>query len=461
MHNLTLSDWPELKNIWTWPADRQESVAVPMALGRVLAEPAVAQQPVPPTARAAAAGIAVAAAATGADVYLRLGVDAHLVEAGQPLPPGTDTVLGELDYSLVGQSVWVVDAFPPGQGVRPAGAEMAAGELVLPAGVTLDGPALVACQATGLTRVQVVRRPRVAIFPLCTGNGAGSAEAGSSWRTGTAKLAAPPDNWERQPDLMSLMLAAAAQDWGAEPLVNPLVQQPGQLAEQLAMAARTADLLAVIADDRACGAALDLIEDKPCLWLPADATGLRVAAWRWLRAMLADWYGQRPAAGTHVLAALAQPIAPDRGGCLLLAALVGSRYVAWPLPGPLGHYRGAVAANAVFAEDAGASAGDVVPVELLEPLRTVRRTVLLAAPASASDVQPPTLAGERRIHLLTLGDDDAAGAAAAGLVHGRLRGEPGAWWVEPANGVPAEDLHRLVQESLPEASAPAPAGWAR
>lgn len=454
MRELTTAGLSEWLKTWTWPDGRHESVAVHMALGRVLAEPVMATRPVPPWQIATVSGLAVIAAATGEDVYLKLGVDAHHVEAGERLPPGTDTVLGPLDYYLSDQSIWLVDKFQPGKGVKPP--EFVVGDLVVPAGVMLTGPALVACQAAGPARVQVVRRPRVAVYPLRAGR-AHTDRSGHAARSLDDGMPGPG----HEPETTSILLAAAAQEWGAEPQVNPLVMHEEQLEQRLLLSARSADMLVVIDGDRQQGAALTTAADRPCLWLPADPAALWVAAWRWLQALLAHWYGQRWPQGTEVVVTLAQPIPRDTRGCLLLVGQIGRRFVAWPLPGALGSYRGAVDANAIFVGESGARAGDLVAAELLEPVGSLRRRTLIAGPVGAAEVQPRSLALHRRIHLLHLTEDETAEAVALGLVHGRLAGERGEWWLDPAPGVEAAELHRQLQDALPDTGPPVPIGWAQ
>lgn len=441
MQELTATDWSEQLAHWRWPGERAETTAVHTALGRVLAKPVKAARAVPPGPVAAVSGLATAADRTGPGVYLQIGIDAFDVTPGQVLPPGTDTVLEPLDYMRSEQLVWVVERVPPGRGVLPAGSEFAQGQLVLPAGAALTGSALVACLAAGVTRVEAVRRPRVAIFPY-----------GKEW---TEPLGALGPG--QVPETGSLMLAAAAQQWGAEPQVNPIVPSREQLDERLALAAQSADVLAVIDSRRQQGAAWTEIGDKPCLFLPGLPAELWAAALCWLRSLLAHWYGSDGTEGDPVEVTLAKPIEPAPAGKLLLVAKVGERLVAWPLPGVLGSYRSAVDANALCAEARAAAAGDRITVELLEPAETMQQRVLLAAPREAADAQPEALTPRRRVHLLTMPDADAATAAAAGLVHGRLVGKPEAWSLE-SKLAPA-GLMALLQRTLADTGPPVPARW--
>jgi gephyrin len=91
------------------------------------------------------------------------------ITTGAPLPPGSDAVVmveetqelparDGVPYVRIGKRV------QPGADVRPIGYDLAAGEVVLPAGSRL-GPAELGLLATaGQTQIAVVRRPRVAVI---------------------------------------------------------------------------------------------------------------------------------------------------------------------------------------------------------------------------------------------------------------------------------------------------------
>ncbi|SDB38113.1 molybdopterin-binding domain-containing protein [Belnapia rosea] len=129
------------------------------AIGHVLAEPVRAPGPVPAAPLALREGWAVAAAETeGAGPYAPVPLP-HLswVAAGQFLPPGTDAVLppfacdGDLGLEPVA----------PGEGVRQAGEDAAAGAVLRPAGHLLEPIDLMLGMA-GIAEV-AVRAPRVAL----------------------------------------------------------------------------------------------------------------------------------------------------------------------------------------------------------------------------------------------------------------------------------------------------------
>ncbi|WP_461208230.1 molybdopterin molybdotransferase MoeA [Desulfocurvus sp. DL9XJH121] len=167
-----------------------ESVPLGDALGRALAGEVVAGEPVPPFSRSTMDGYAVRAAdtfgcseseaalltvaaeiamgASSRDISLRPGQAARIWTGGE-LPQKADAVvMVEHTELLDPQTVTVFRPVAPGTHVIQAGEDVAAGTAVLGPGHLLRPQDLGLCAGLGLTRVEVRRRPRVAI--LSTGN---------------------------------------------------------------------------------------------------------------------------------------------------------------------------------------------------------------------------------------------------------------------------------------------------
>jgi molybdopterin molybdotransferase len=161
--------------------DGNETLAVRDALGRVLAADVVSRVDVPSHTNSAMDGYALVGADLPADGETPLEVIgtaaagqpfAGHVAAGQcariltgaPMPPGTDTVVMQENVSRDGDRVMVRAGQKPGQHVRQAGEDIAAGSVALHAG-TLLMPAQIGILASiGVGEVSVRRRPRVAYF---------------------------------------------------------------------------------------------------------------------------------------------------------------------------------------------------------------------------------------------------------------------------------------------------------
>ncbi|WP_337056645.1 molybdopterin molybdotransferase MoeA [Pseudomonas sp. USHLN015] len=164
------------------PIREQEDVALADADGRVLAEPLVAGLDLPPWDNSAMDGYALRLAdwtgeplvvsqriqAGSAPGPLQPGTCARIF-TGAPLPEGADTVEMQENAEVLDDGrVRFLETLKAGQNVRPKGQETRTAETVLDAG-TLMGPIEMGLAATlGVARLQVRRRPRVAV--LSTGD---------------------------------------------------------------------------------------------------------------------------------------------------------------------------------------------------------------------------------------------------------------------------------------------------
>jgi len=164
-----------------------ERIGRDAAHGRVLAEPVRADRDFPPAARSAMDGFALRAAdATAPGAVLELigevragqASGAVHVGAGQAariftgalLPPGADAVamVERTRPARGGAAVELLEAARPGQHVRRRAEELAAGAVVLEAGVRIGAPELAALCSVGAASVEVYRAPTVAV--LATGD---------------------------------------------------------------------------------------------------------------------------------------------------------------------------------------------------------------------------------------------------------------------------------------------------
>jgi molybdopterin molybdotransferase len=179
------------------PVDGVEAVPLAEADGRVLADDLVATLQLPPFTNSAVDGYAVrgqdlphegprlfrvagrlqaGGAAAGPPVAAG---DAVRIFTGAPMPAGTDTVFMQEDVRLDDAgNAWVPAGLKRGANVRPAGEDIVAGRVVVPANRWLRPQDVAVAAALGLTEVRVRRRVRVAIFS----NGDEIAEPGSPRR---------------------------------------------------------------------------------------------------------------------------------------------------------------------------------------------------------------------------------------------------------------------------------------
>lgn len=164
------------------PVAETESVALADADGRTLTADLVAPLPLPPYTNSAVDGYALASGdlpATTERAFpvagrVQAGASAggeiargHAVRifTGAPMPEGTDTVFMQEDVRLdaLGHVV-LPPGLKPGANVRPAGEDIAIGQVALKAGTCLRPQDIAVIAAFGLTTIEVRRRVRVAVF---------------------------------------------------------------------------------------------------------------------------------------------------------------------------------------------------------------------------------------------------------------------------------------------------------
>jgi molybdopterin molybdotransferase len=166
------------------PVLGSETLALPDALGRVLAEAIASDRTLPPLDNSAMDGFAVhradcadASRAAPADLPIAFEVPAGASEVprlapgqaariltGAPVPPGADAVVRQEDTERTGDRVAIHVSPAAGEHIREAGEDVRHGERVLESGTRL-GPAHVGMLASlGRSIVAVHQRPRVAIL---------------------------------------------------------------------------------------------------------------------------------------------------------------------------------------------------------------------------------------------------------------------------------------------------------
>jgi putative molybdopterin biosynthesis protein len=225
-----------------------EEVPVSQARGRTLAEPALALLSSPAFHGAAMDGIAVLASDTfGASEHkpktLHIGENAHWVNTGRPLPPGTNAVIMVEHVVRHGENAVIIEksAFP-WQHVRKLGEDMVSTEILLPPGALIGAYEIGALAAAGVFRPRVFVKPRVVIMP--TGS-----ELVSLAEASHALLA----SGEKLPEFNSLTLSALVEDAGGEPCVLPITpDDPKEIRQTLLHAANSdCDLLVINAGSSA------------------------------------------------------------------------------------------------------------------------------------------------------------------------------------------------------------------
>jgi molybdopterin molybdotransferase len=158
-----------------------ETVGLEEAVGRVLAEDAVARTDLPPFDSSAMDGFAVRsgdtpgrlpvvariAAGRPAPHELRAG-QAMAIATGGVVPGGADAVIPIEDVVERDNDVEIRERVEPEANVRPRGGDLVAGAVVVRAGTRLGAAQIGALAAAGIPDISSARRPRAAVLSTGT-----------------------------------------------------------------------------------------------------------------------------------------------------------------------------------------------------------------------------------------------------------------------------------------------------
>jgi molybdopterin molybdotransferase len=151
-----------------------EEVLLERAADRVIAADLRAHSPIPAADCAAIDGFAVLASESlGAGTYNPLVLSAIAVEAGEALPPGTDTVVpfDHVEPESPGHVV-LVEPIALGANLARCGAVAASGTVLVRAGTQLAPHHLGMLAAAGFTSLPMIRRPLVRLVIAATARSA-------------------------------------------------------------------------------------------------------------------------------------------------------------------------------------------------------------------------------------------------------------------------------------------------
>lgn len=327
------------------------------AHGCVLASDVVAEYDVPPLSTSEADGYAVRAAdihaaAPGAPVVLHLVGWARTgsrpeatvgwgetvrIEAGAPIPAGADSVVRLENSDADGESVRVWQFVELGTGIRPAGEDVRAGEVLVPAGRRLSAPELGMLAAAGRASAPVYAKVRVAVM-----SGGALVEPGGVAAFGETR------------DAVSYLLSGAVRDAGGVPYRVGIV--PGgedDLRESLVSNLTRADVF-VCAGETCLGGSreptagglgkveslsvaaypaegLDFgeVEGEPYFGLPASPAAALVCFDSFVRPAILKMMGRADLTRPEVTAVLDDGVSGPTGVTLLLPVRVERRDGDW------------------------------------------------------------------------------------------------------------------------------------
>ncbi len=226
------------------PPPAAETLPLTLATGRILASPVFAPLSLPAWDNSAMDGFALRAADVAAASPVTLPLSGRIaagewpvplprgsaarIFTGAPIPAGADTVVAQEACTWDAQSVTLRGPLRPGQHIRHVGEDVTAGQRVLEAGHRLRPADIALAASLGMDRLEVYRRPLVAI--VSTGN----------------ELTAPGDMLSPGAIYASnnVLAYALVDAMGAEPMdYGTVADDPAAIADALREAAAEADLV--------------------------------------------------------------------------------------------------------------------------------------------------------------------------------------------------------------------------
>jgi putative molybdopterin biosynthesis protein len=318
-----------------------------------------------------------------APITLTVGEQAKWIDTGDLMPAGFDAVaMIEVVRRVDDDKIELRSAVPPYHNVRPLGEDIVATELVLPEGRRLRPYDLAACAAAGLSEVTVRRRPNISIIP-------------------TGSELVPPGATPRPGGIIEsngLMLAAMANEWGADAVVmNPVPDVPHLLKAALFDALGEYDVVVLNAGSSAGSedytaslveemgellvhgvairpghpVVLGIVNEKPILGIPGYSVSAALTLELFLKPLVEIKLGLKPRTREKATAVLTRKVLSPMGEDEYLRVrlgVVGKRTVATPIQRGAGVIMSLVRADGLviiprFSE--GVDAGATVDVELL------------------------------------------------------------------------------------------------
>ncbi|PSP79713.1 molybdopterin molybdenumtransferase MoeA [Halobacteriales archaeon QS_1_68_20] len=325
------------------PSVGSETVPLADADGRVLASTVAADRNVPHYRRAAMDGYAVRAADTfgasdrspevlltseGGDEAGGPGSgrevgpsEAARVHTGSEVPPGADAVVMVEDVERVRDEIEVFDAVAAGENVAPVGEDVEADQTLYEPGYRLRPSDLGLLKSVGVTEVEVVERPQVAVIPTGEELVQADPDPGEVIETNGLTVSRLVRRWGGEATYREVVTddADALRDAIERDLAHDVVVTTGgsSVGERDLLPEVLADLGEVLVHGVALKpghpVALAVVGETPVLALPGYPVACIVNAVQFLRPTLSWLAGTGPPTHPTVRATLARKIHSDPG----------------------------------------------------------------------------------------------------------------------------------------------------
>jgi putative molybdopterin biosynthesis protein len=382
-----------------------EAVAVPEAVGRILAEPVYATISSPHFNAAAMDGLAVNAeitfgASEAAPKELSIGQDAFQVNTGHVMPDQTNAVIMiEHVHMIDDHRIEIDKPVFPWQNVRKVGEDIVATELLFPRNHEITAYCIGALLTGGVFSVPVKKKPRILIIP--TGSEL------FDWRQAALRDLQAGQVLETN----SFVLGSLIEVCGASYTRHAILSDDVATIKQAVEKASKDDYQIILilggssagSEDFAKRVILDLgqvlvhgvtmmpgkpvvigmIGDKPIFGMPGYAVSAIIAFEQFVRPLIRKMLGQPEEASPTVEVEPTRKIASKLGVEEFLRVKlgqVGERIVATPLPRGAGCITSITEADGIIRipnHIEGIKDHETVSAELLRPLSAIRRTIVI------------------------------------------------------------------------------------
>lgn len=383
----------------------KETIPVPDAVGRILAEPVFAVISSPNFHLAAMDGIAVTAAKTfGASEtrpkQLGMGTDAFYINTGHVMPKNTDAVIMIEHVNDMGQDRVEIEAPAfPWQNVRKVGEDIVATELLFPHNHVITPYCVGALLSGGVFKVPVRKKPNALVIPT------GSELV--DWRKTSLENLKPGQVLETN----SFVLGKLIESFGGGFVRHEMLTDDTEIIKQAILDAVNSDFDMVLtvggssagSEDYTRNAIDDLgrvlvhgvtimpgkpliigaIKGKPVFGIPGYPVSAIIAFEQFVGPLLSLMLGQpekqRPTVAVEPTKKIASKLGVEEFLRVKLGA-VGDRIVATPLPRGAGCITTLTQADGIIRipnNIEGIPSHEPVTAELLRPLSSIKNTVVV------------------------------------------------------------------------------------
>ena len=387
------------------PSMDKEEIAASDAVGRVLAEPAIAALSSPNFHAAAMDGIALDAkssfgACEESPVSLKIGENAFWLNTGHVMPEGTNAVIMIEHLNIIDDETVSIEApVFPWQNVRKMGEDIVATELLFPRGHIITPYSVGALLSGGVFSVKVRKKPRVLIIPtgseleqwenvkenrlepgiviesnshvlsgLCREYGA-DADCNTMLKDNLEKIKnAVNDGIDSGYDMVLIIGGSSA---GSEDYAKPVISSLGKVYVHGVTMMPGKPLL------------FGKIKDTPVFGIPGYPVAAIVAFEQFAGKLLIKMQGLDEKKRDEIIVEPARKIVSKLGQEEFLRVKIGAvndRLIASQLPRGSGSITTLTEADGIIripAHSEGIGAGEKVTAELIRPLSAIRNTIVI------------------------------------------------------------------------------------